>query len=250
MSWVNGFYAWLFGVQPKGPAKGERAAPDAAGAAEHPPVPGDAAAATVPHERPEPRATVEHRPAPEESLYAHAPDSTISQGKQHHWLFNDGVLHWNQRRKETEFRPDFSGFNFVKQSQRSRLWGCPADLVGDERIVLAGIDLRFADLQGCTLARADLRGAHLQGANLRNANLANANLEHADLTDCDLRNAVLDGADLSRTRLVNANLTGASLKGANLAWADITQMSAQDRNLKDANLFGAVRRAMAAEAAF
>lgn len=250
MSWVNGFYAWLFGVQSKGPAKGDRAAPDAASAAEAAPAAGEADTAAVLHERHEPRSSVEHRPAPEEALYAHAPDTTISQGKQHHWLFDEGVLHWNQRRKETEFRPDFSGFNFVKQSQRSRLWGCPADLVGDERVILAGIDLRFANLQGCTLTRADLRRAHLQGANLRNANLANVNLEHADLTDCDLRNAVLDGADLSRTRLVNANLTGASLKGANLAWADITQMSAHEKHLKDANLFGAVRRALAAEAAF
>lgn len=252
MSWVNGFYAWLFGVKPMGPAKGERTAPDAAGATEHaPPHPGgEADAASVQHERTELRAAAEHRPAPEETLYEHAPDSTISQGKQHHWLFDEGVLHWNQRRKETEFRPNFSGFNFVKQSQRSRLWGCPADLVGDERVILAGIDLRFADLQGCTLTRADLRRAHLQGANLRNANLAHANFENADLTDCDLRNAVLDGADLSRARLVNANLSGASLKGTNLAWADITQMSACEKHLREANLFGAVRRVLAADGVF
>lgn len=252
MSWVNGFYAWLFGVQPKKQAKGESAAPDAAVKAEHaPPHPGgEADAGAAAHERPEPRAAAEHRPAPEETLYEHASDNTISQGKQHHWLFDEGVLHWNQRRKETEFRPNFSGFNFVKQSQRSRLWGCPADLVGDERVILAGIDLRFADLQGCTLTRADLRRAHLQGANLRNANLAQVNFENADLTDCDLRNAVLDGADLSRARLVNANLSGASLKGTNLAWADITQMSACEKHLREANLFGAVRRVLAADGVF
>jgi uncharacterized protein YjbI with pentapeptide repeats len=252
MSWVNGFYALLFGAQAKSKAKGESAAPDAAGKAEHaPPHSGsEADAGPVPHERPEPRAAVEQRLAPEETLYEHAPDSTISQGKQHHWLFDEGVLHWNQRRKETEFRPNFSGFNFVKQSQRSRLWGCPADLVGDERVILAGMDLRFADLQGCTLTRADLRRAHLQGANLRNANLAHVNFENADLTDCDLRNAVLDGADLSRARLVNANLSGASLKGTNLAWADITQMSACEKHLREANLFGAVRRVLAADGVF
>jgi hypothetical protein len=250
MSWVNGFYAWLFGVKPKEPVQGERAAPETASAVEHPPASGETNAAAAQHERPEPRSPAEHRPAPEETLYAHAPDKTISQGKQHQWLFDDGVLHWNQRRKETEFRPNFSGFNFVKQSQRSRLWGCPADLVGDERVILAGIDLRFADLQGCTLTRADLRRAHLQGANLRNANLAQVNFENADLTDCDLRNAVLDGADLSRARLVNANLSGASLKGTNLAWADITQMSACEKHLRDANLFGAVRRVLAADGVF
>ena len=243
MSWVNGFYAWLFGVRPKAPEKVDHAAPEGEGeadAAAH--AEGTKEAGHAHHER------VEHRPAPEETLYEHAPENTISQGKQHHWLFDEGVLHWNQRRKETEFRPNFSGFNFVKQAQRSRLWGCPADLVGDERVVLSGIDLRFADLQGCTLTRADLRRAHLQGANLRNANLAGVNFENADLTDCDLRNAVLDGADLSRARLVNANLTGASLKGTNLAWADITQMSASEKHLRDANLFGAVRRAFSVEA--
>jgi hypothetical protein len=252
MSWVDGFYAWLFRVQTKRPTKGERAAPDAAGTTEHAHAPsvGDGDRAAVQQERPEPRAAAEHRPAPEETLYAHAPDSTISQGKQHQWLFDDGVLHWNQRRKETEFRPNFSGFNFVKQSQRSRLWGCPADLVGEERVILAGIDLRFADLQGSTLTRADLRRAHLQGANLRNANLAHVNFANADLTDCDLRNAVLDGADLSRARLVNANLSGASLKGTNLAWADITQMSACEKHLREANLFGAVRRVLSPDSVF
>lgn len=252
MSWVDGFYAWLFRVQTKKPAKGERAAPDAASATEHvhSPSAGDGDRAAVQHERPEPRAAAEHRPAPEEALYEHAPDNTISQGKQHHWLFDEGVLHWNQRRKETEFRPNFSGFNFVKQSQRSRLWGCSSDLVGEERVILAGIDLRFADLQGCTLTRADLRRAHLQGANLRSANLAHVNFANADLTDCDLRNAVLDGADLSRARLVNANLSGASLKGTNLAWADITQMSACEKHLREANLFGAVRRVLAPDSVF
>ena len=250
MSWVNGFYAWLFGVKPMEPAKGERAAPETASEVEHPPASGVTDAAAVQHERPEPRSPAEHRPAPEETLYAHAPDKTISQGKQHQWLFDDGVLHWNQRRKETEFRPNFSGFNFVKQSPRSRLWGCPADLVGDERVILAGIDLRFADLQGCTLTRADLRRANLQGANLRRANLAHVNFANADLTDCDLRNAVLDGADLSRARLVNANLSGASMKGTNLAWADITQMSACEKHLREANLFGAVRRVLAPDRVF
>jgi uncharacterized protein YjbI with pentapeptide repeats len=235
MSWVDGFYAWLFRVQTKRPTKGERAAPEAASAVEHPPASGETNAAAAQHERPEPRSPVEHRPAPEETLYAHAPDNTISQGKQHQWLFDDGVLHWNQRRKETEFCPDFSGFNFVKQSQRSRLWGCPADLVGEERVILAGIDLRRA---------------HLQGANLRNANLAHVNFANADLTDCDLRNAVLDGADLSRARLVNANLSGASLKGTNLAWADISQMSACEKHLREANLFGAVRRVLAPDSVF
>jgi hypothetical protein len=176
----------------------------------------------------------------EDKLYAHAPEAGISRGLQHHWLIDEGVLHWNQRRKEQAFRPDFAGYDFIAQGKETRLWGQPADLDGNPRLVLSGVDLSFAKLSKAVLAGADLRRAHLQGADLRGANLAGANLEGADLTDCDLRAAVLEGADLSRTRLVNANLAGAKLAGANLAWADITHM-AGDGALAGANLFG-VRR--------
>lgn len=177
-------------------------------------------------------------PAPEDTLYAHAPETGVSRGLQHHWLIDEGVLHWNQRRKEQDFRPDFAGYDFVAQGRETRLWGQPADLGGGARLILAGVDFRFAKLSKAVLAGADLRRAHLQGADLRGAGLAGANLGEADLTDCDLRGAVLDGADLSRARLVNANLSGASLKGTNLAWADLTHAAGA---LEGANLFGARR---------
>ena len=235
MSWVNRFYAWLFGVRPHEKPK-EPPAPD-----------GQASEATTgePAEHAKPHEAV--RPA-EETLYEHAPESGISRSRQHFWLFEEGVLHWNQHRRDNEFKPNFAGLNFNKEAPKFRLWGCPSDLVGEERVILSGVDLKFADMQGCNLARADLRHARLQGANFRNANLAAVNFEGADLTDCDLRGAVLDGAVLARARLVNANLSGASLKDTNLAWADISHMSGGSRLLQDANLFGVVRRNYPADA--
>ncbi|MEQ1752591.1 MAG: pentapeptide repeat-containing protein [Micropepsaceae bacterium] len=236
MSWVNGFYAWLFGgksrLRPKEPGAAGGQSPDAAASAD---VSQNAAA----HEAVRPS---------EETLYEHTPEGGLSRSRQHHWLFDEGVLHWNQRRLDSEFKPNFAGVNFIKEAAKTRLWGCPSDLAGDERVVLSGINLKFADVQGCNLARADLRHAKLQGANLRNANLSSVNFEGADLTDCDLRGAVLDGAVLARVRLVNANLTGASLKDANLAWADISHMTGSSKSLQDADLFGVVRRTYPADA--
>ena len=176
-----------------------------------------------------------------ESVYAHAPEAELSSSKQHGWLFDQGVMHWNQHRKNEPFRPNFAGINFVKEAGKSRLWGRPADIIGDDRVVLTGADFSYADLQGCILTKADLRNAKLQGADLRKANLTGALLNGADLTDCDLRGATLDNAQLARCRLGHANLSGASLKNTNFAWADMSHAIVSARNLQDANVFGAVR---------
>lgn len=175
------------------------------------------------------------------AVYSHVPESELRSSQQHRWLFDDGVLHWNRHRQEKEFKPNFSGVNFVKEAAKTRLWGRPIDLAGEERVVLTGIDLAHADLQGCILAKADLREANLKGANLRNANLAGALLNGADMTDCDLRGANLDGTQMARAKLGHANLAGASLKGANFAWADMSHVTVGARNLVDANVIGATR---------
>jgi len=183
----------------------------------------------------------------EENVYAKAPESELRASQQHRWLFDDGVLHWNQHRRDKDFVPKFAGLNFVKEAAKTRLWGRPADIVGDERVVLTGIDWAFADLQGATLTRADLRHARLVGADLRNANLAGALLNGADLTDCDLRGANLDGAQFARAQLARANMSGASLKGANFAWSNLTHAVAGAKNLAEANLFGAIREGLTGE---
>ena len=186
-----------------------------------------------------------------ETVYANAPETELSSSKQHRWLFDEGVMHWNQHRHDAPFKPNFSGINFVKEAAKTRLWGRPADIIGDERVVLTGADLSHADLQGCTLAKADLRNARLQGADLRRANLAGALLNGADLTACDLRGANLDNAQLAHCRMAHANLSGASLKNANFAWADLSHAIVGARNLMEANVFGAVRNAIKApQAAF
>lgn len=176
-----------------------------------------------------------------EEIYAHAPETELRSSQQHKFLFDDGVPHWNRHRHEKPFKPNFAGLNFVKEAGKTRLFGRPVDLVGDERVMLAGIDLSYADLQGCTLTKADLRNANFAGANLRNANLAGALLNGADLRDADLRGANLDGAQFARARLMHANLGGASCKNTNFAWADMRHVIAGAKNFAEANLFGAVR---------
>mgnify|MGYP000904874145 CR=1 FL=1 len=183
-----------------------------------------------------------------EDVYEKVPETELRSSQQHRWLFDDGVLHWNQHRRDKNFKTDFAGLNFVKEAVKSRLWGRPVDIVGDERVVLTGVDWAHADLQGCTLTRADLRHAKLVGADLRKANLAGALLNGADLRDCDLRGANLDGAQFARAKLVHANLSNASLKNANFAWADMTYAVVSARNLQEANTFGAIRDALVMEA--
>jgi uncharacterized protein YjbI with pentapeptide repeats len=200
---------------------------------------------------PEKAAAGEGVPAAEtdggETVYAHAPDSELSSSKQHRWLFDQGVMHWNQHRHDEPFRPNFAGINFVKETAKTRLWGRPIDIIGDERVVLTGIDLSYADLQGCILTKADLRDAKLIGADLRKANLTGALVNGADLTDCDLRGATLDGAQFARARLAHANMSGASMKNANFAWADLSHATVGARNLQEANVFGAMRETIRRE---
>jgi uncharacterized protein YjbI with pentapeptide repeats len=197
----------------------------------------------------EPQAAVEAVAAPSVGdggeVYARMPEAELRSSKQHHLLFDEGVLRWNQHRHDSDFIPKFAGLNFLKEAARTRLWGRPADIIGDERVILAGVNWAFADLQGATLSRADLRNARLVGADLRNANLSGALLHGADLTDCDLRGAILDGAQFARAKLVHANMLGASLRNTNFAWANMTNAAVSARSLQDANMFGAIRDSVA-----
>ena len=176
-----------------------------------------------------------------DGVYERVPETELRSSQQHRWLFDEGVLHWNQHRREKNFITEFAGMNFVKEAAKSRLWGRPVDIVGEDRVVLTGVDWAHADLQGCTLTRADLRHARLAGADLRKANLAGALLNGADLRDCDLRGAILDGAQFARAKLMHANFSGASLKNANFAWADMSHAVVSARNLQEANTFGTIR---------
>lgn len=174
-------------------------------------------------------------------LHTHGPDREIRSSKQHRFLFDDGVEGWNRHRTENDFKPVFHGINFVREAARTRLWGSPIDLVGDERLMLTYVDFKFADLQGCVFTRADMRGANLHAADLRKADLTGVLLNDADLSHADLRGAILNGAQLARANLCYANLTGATMKDTNFAWADLSHATVSWKTLQEARLFGATR---------
>ncbi len=103
------------------------------------------------------------------------------------WLL-EGVVAWNKRRKESNFRPDFSGYEIEKALREA------GQIVTSGRANLRRADLRGADLQGAFLQEADLLGANLRETNLRETNLQGADLRMADLLGADLREADLQGA--------------------------------------------------------
>ena len=76
--------------------------------------------------------------------------------------------------------------------------------------------LRRENLHGVMLAGIRLRNADLNGANLSEAMLAGADLGQADLGNADLQSAMLLGADLRAANLTKANLKGAMLLGVRL----------------------------------
>src|SRR5215471_7163172 len=90
-------------------------------------------------------------------------------------------------------------------------------LVG--RVVLAGVDLRQADLRETKLRNIDFTGANLEDvwferSNLRWGVLANADLQRANFTGANLQSADLKGADLNQVNFIATDLTGADLAGA------------------------------------
>ena len=90
-------------------------------------------------------------------------------------------------------------------------------LVG--RFVLAGVDLRQADLRETKLRNIDFTGANLEDvrferSNLRWGVLANADLQRANFTGANLQSADLKGADLNQVNFTATDLTGADLAGA------------------------------------
>ncbi|MGK7860984.1 pentapeptide repeat-containing protein [Falsiroseomonas sp. E2-1-a4] len=106
-------------------------------------------------------------------------------------------------------------------------------------IVLAGRDLRGADLTSVDLRRADLGGAQLQGATLLQAQLQGVSFGGAQLQGAVLGLAQLQGASFHRTQLEGASLAGAELQGAWLEEAQLTGASLGMAQLQGASLGGA-----------
>jgi len=102
-----------------------------------------------------------------------------------------------------------------------------------------GMDVPARVLAGRDMRRADLAGADLHEVNMRRANLEGANLSRAVLMRADLRGANLTGARLSGANLRFAKLDGASLREANLHGADLRWASVEDADFSGAALHGA-----------
>ena len=107
--------------------------------------------------------------------------------------------------------------------------------LNQEGVLLNGIVIPEANLQGINLKFANLFDANLTDANLSEANLIQAKLFRSILAEANLFQANLTGADLRGANLVKAKLTGAKLAGADLTGADLTGV-----DFTGANLFGTV----------
>ena len=95
-----------------------------------------------------------------------------------------------------------------------------------ERANLHGEDLTNTDLS-CSI----LIGVILAGVNLKYADLSNINLTNANLT-----NVILTGADLSYSILTDVNLSYSNLKNTNLSFANLTCVDLSYADLRDSNL--------------
>ena len=142
--------------------------------------------------------------------------------RQHLSTLKQGVVTWNQWRKEN---PDV----------RPELYD--AALAG---MNLSQADLTSANLNEANLSGADLREANLAGASLNDANLYEANLHKADLGFADLTFAYLSNANLTSARLWRADLTAAKLTGADLSAANLTMAMLRETDFTGANLYEAI----------
>jgi hypothetical protein len=105
-----------------------------------------------------------------------------------------------------------------------------------EDAVIAGTNLRHANLMDANLKNADLKDTNLRYANLMDANLKNADLKDTNLRYANLMDANLKNADLKDTNLRYANLMGTNLRYANFRYANLRNADFRYANLKDANL--------------
>jgi hypothetical protein len=94
----------------------------------------------------------------------------------------------------------------------------------DEKINLARVDLRGAELSHAKLSRALLRHSSLMRAILNHADLSKVDFARSILERSDLRNADLRGAILSGARLTYADLGGAQLGNAKLDGTDLSMV--------------------------
>jgi WD40 repeat protein len=81
----------------------------------------------------------------------------------------------------------------------------------EDRVIMAGADLRAHDLNG-----RDLHGANLYGANLRGMQLHNVDLSGADLSEADFSGVRMTGGSLRGATLTGSNWDRAALLGTDI----------------------------------
>ena len=84
----------------------------------------------------------------------------------------------------------------------------------EEKVDLAGKDLRFGSLEMINFKDADLSRSQLDGADLSGANLDGANLTAASLNGAKFLNTSLQEANFTNVILDQANFNGADLLNA------------------------------------
>jgi len=142
----------------------------------------------------------------------------------------DTVIRWLPRNVHPTLTTDIQAILTVF-GRRSRIYGKGED----QRLDLAGTDLRGAHLREAHLEDADLKGAHLEGADLRHVHL-----EDADLTDAHLEDAQLLEAHLEGALLWYAHLEGALLRHAYLKRAELCEAYLEGAALWNTHLEGAL----------
>jgi len=108
----------------------------------------------------------------------------------------------------------------------------------EERLDLAGIDLRGAALEGADLSGALLAHADLSGADLSKADLRRADLSGARLVGADLSYSLLEEANLTEANLTRALLSNALLRRTNLTFARMIETDLRGARVQDCHVFG------------
>ena len=105
-------------------------------------------------------------------------------------------------------------------------------------IVLCGVKMYGAYLQGVDLRKSNLCDTDLSGAQLKGANLCDA-----DLSGAQLKGVVLTSASLVKARLINTTLTSCRFEGADLSGvfapgSNFIKCNMHGVNFRDANMEG------------
>jgi Pentapeptide repeats (8 copies) len=100
-----------------------------------------------------------------------------------------------------------------------------------DRVLLVGVDVSGAFLQGIRL-----RGARLARSNFSEVDARNSAFRFSDFTDADLHSANFRESDFYNTRLVRCDMDDADFWGADLTGADLAGASLERGDLRYANV--------------